>query len=141
MQYLKNVPSKKRRGSNCLIIEDSTFDQQMMTRVMTRSFGNVHVDVASTLADARAQLADNTISLILLDNNLPDGFGADFAMELANDPELSRIPVIMVSDWPSPFMWEKAQAAGVLFVVSKSEFGARFVKSALANRAAPAGVN
>jgi|TARA_B110000879_G_C11119431_1_gene491096 hypothetical protein len=62
---------------------------------------------------------------------MPDGLGAEFAPELASDPALSNIPVIMVSDWPTPFMWEKAASAGVLFVVNKAEFGVRYVEQAM----------
>jgi len=69
--------------------------------------------------------------LILLDNNLPDGVGAEFALELAGNPQHASIPVIMVSDWPTPFMWEKAASAGVLYVVNKAEFGVRYVEQAL----------
>lgn len=118
----------------CLIIEDSEFDQRRIARIMRYSFRDIRLEVVSTLASARTLLARDRVSLILLDNNLPDGNGANFAMELAGDPALGQIPVIMVSDWPSPFMWEKAQAAGVLFVVPKAEFGARYVHAALGQR-------
>ncbi len=127
------MPQHALSASNdtCLIIEDSQFDQQMMTRVITKSYEQVKVEVASTLQSAREALARGRVSLILLDNNLPDGIGANFALELASDPDFSSIPVIMVSDWPTPFMWEKAASAGVLYVVNKAEFGTRYVKQAL----------
>ncbi|MEQ6203148.1 response regulator [Sulfitobacter sp. HNIBRBA2951] len=115
----------------CLIVEDSEFDQAMMTRVVGRSHGKMHVEVASTLESARAALDAGQVSLILLDNNLPDGIGANFALELASDPKHAATPVIMVSDWPTPFMWEKAASAGVLYVVNKAEFGVRYVEQAL----------
>tara|TARA_R110002020_G_scaffold206021_4_gene410897 strand:- start:35997 stop:36419 length:423 start_codon:yes stop_codon:yes gene_type:complete len=115
----------------CLIIEDSEFDQLMMSRVIGRLRGRMRVKVASSLQAAREALAQGEVSLILLDNNLPDGIGANFAMELASDPNHSRTPVIMVSDWPTPFMWEKAAAAGVLYVVNKAEFGIQYVEHAL----------
>jgi CheY-like chemotaxis protein len=80
----------------------------------------------------------------LLDNNLPDGLGANFALELAEDPKLAQIPVILVSDWPSPFMWEKAQSAGLAYVLSKTEFDSRYVHAVMSlmttrsrNRAQP----
>ncbi|MDC0135546.1 response regulator [Sulfitobacter sp.] len=92
------------QNTTCLIVEDSQFDQQMMTRVVGRSRGKMQVEVAATLQSARKSLASGKISLILLDNNMPDGLGAEFALELASDPQLSSIPVIMVSDWPTPFM-------------------------------------
>jgi CheY-like chemotaxis protein len=118
----------------CLIIEDSEFDQLMMSRVIGRLRGRMRVKVANSLQAAREALAQGRVSLILLDNNLPDGIGANFAMELASDPNHSRTPVIMVSDWPTPFMWEKAAAAGVLYVVNKAEFGIQYVEHALKSR-------
>lgn len=123
--------STQFRGATCLIVEDSQFDQQMMTRVVSRSQGKMKVQVAATLQSAREALAAGAISLILLDNNMPDGLGAEFAIELASNPKLSSIPVIMVSDWPTPFMWEKAASAGVLYVVNKAEFGVRYVEQAM----------
>lgn len=117
--------------ATCLIIEDSQFDQLMMTRVVSRSSEQMRIVVVSTLKTAREALATGGVSLILLDNRLPDGLGADFALELASDPKHAAIPVIMVSDWPTPFMWEKAASAGVLCVVSKAEFDVRYVEKAL----------
>lgn len=127
----QNAHGHHASGSTCLIVEDSAFDQQMMARVVGRAGPKMNVKVAATLQSARRALAAGKISLILLDNNLPDGIGAEFAIELAADPELANIPVIMVSDWPTPFMWQKAASAGVLYVVNKAEFGVRYVDQAL----------
>ncbi|WP_254694157.1 response regulator [Sulfitobacter sp. SK012] len=91
--------------ATCLIVEDSIVDQKMMARAISRTNSNIRVEVAATLNAARQVLRSDTISMILLDNNLPYGFGANFALELASDRQLSRIPVIMFGDWPSPFMW------------------------------------
>lgn len=121
--------------ATCLIVEDSQFDQEMMARVIARSQRQMTVQVASTLSAARKALANGEVSLILLDNNLPDGIGADFALELASNPKHASTPVVMVSDWPTPFMWEKAASAGVLYVVNKSEFGIQYVNQALSNGA------
>ncbi len=130
----QNAHRHHSSGSTCLIVEDSAFDQQMMARVVGRAGPKMNVKVAATLQSARSALAAGKISLILLDNNLPDGIGAEFAIELAADPQLANIPVIMVSDWPTPFMWEKAASAGVLYVVNKAEFGVRYVDQALRGR-------
>ncbi len=129
-QYATAMTSQ---NTTCLIIEDSQFDQQMMTRVVDRSQGKMQVQVAETLQSAREALAVGQISLILLDNNMPDGLGAEFAIELASNPKLSSIPVIMFCDWPTPFMWEKAASAGVLYIVNKAEFGVRYVEQAMRN--------
>lgn len=123
--------SLSSHAGNCLIIEDSAFDQEMMKRVMARSKLSLKVETASTLQQARKVLARGEIHMILLDNNLPDGLGANFAVEISQNPAFAKIAVVMVSDWPSPFMWDKATAAGVLHVVNKSDFGARYVYAAM----------
>jgi response regulator of citrate/malate metabolism len=129
----QTVATSPPHSATCLIVEDSEFDQQMMARVIGRSQGHMRVKVAATLQSAREALAAGKVSLILLDNNLPDGIGANFALELALDPRHANTPVIMVSDWPTPFMWEKAASAGVLYVVNKAEFGVRYVEQAMRN--------
>lgn len=123
--------SKYRLHQTCLIIEDSEFDRRKLTRVMNKSRHPFHIEVAATLKSARRAMEKGPVSLILLDNNLPDGLGADFALELARDPNFAEIPVIIVSDWPSPFMWEKASTAGVAYVLSKTEFDGRYVHAVL----------
>lgn len=135
MQQVQSKPSVQT--PKCLIIEDSSFDIEKMQRVLARAHCGLGVTVATTLASARQALAEEDAALILLDNNLPDGLGTNFAMELAKDKRLAHIPVIMVSDWPSPFMWEKAASAGVRYVLSKREFDARYVHAALRKRRAP----
>ncbi|MDW3224007.1 MAG: response regulator [Paracoccaceae bacterium] len=115
----------------CLVVEDNIFDQERIKRIMDKSFQGVFVAMASTLEDARAHMARYQTSMILLDNNLPDGNGANFAVELAEKPEFAGIPIIIVSDWPTPFMFDKAQSAGVIHVVNKSDFGARYIHAAL----------
>lgn len=130
MQH-RSAPQHFRGYDTCLIIEDSQFDQEMIARTIKRSHIDMKVEIATTLGSARRALKRHAYSLILLDNNLPDGLGANFAIELASDDALSRIPIILVSDWPSPFMWEKAASAGVLYVVNKTEFGSRYIHAAL----------
>ena len=130
--------AQKNRGRGqsrtCLIIEDNEVDQIKMTRVVERKPHELDAKVASTLRAARRVLASGKPGLILLDNNLPDGLGAEFAQEIARDPALADIPLIIVSDWPSPFMWEKAASAGVAYVLTKSEFDGRYVHAALGGK-------
>ncbi|KIN63106.1 putative response regulator recevier domain protein [Sulfitobacter noctilucicola] len=131
MQMIDHGTLAADARESCLIIEDSDFDREKLTRVMQLTKETMKIEVASTLRSARRALAKGRPTMILLDNNLPDGLGADFALELSQDPELRAVPIIMVSDWPSPFMWEKAASAGVAYVLSKSEFDVRYVRSVL----------
>ncbi|QGX98523.1 response regulator [Roseovarius faecimaris] len=119
-----------KRTARCLAIEDSLFDQQKILRAASRCNLDVEIDFADTLSKGRAALAVQTYEMILLDNTLPDGRGIDLGCQLASDPRYRDVPIIMVSGWPSPFMWAKAAGSG-LRVIEKNEpsyeaLGARF---------------
>lgn len=114
-----------------LVIEDSQFDQERIRRMLAHSFPAAQGIYVSTLEDARTVLETVVVSLIVLDNNLPDGKGANFALGLFSDPEFAQVPIIMVSDWPSPFMFHKAEMAQVMSVVGKAEFRAMHIRDAL----------
>lgn len=115
----------------CLIVEDSEFDREKLSRIVRHTRSDMHIETAATLQAAREKIDRGDIAIILLDNNLPDGIGADFALELSEEKHLAEIPVVMVSDWPSPFMWQKAARAGVSYVLSKSEFDGHYLRAAL----------
>ena len=134
MQADRQSRIKRASRPTCLVVEDSTFDQEKIKRILSRCFKELEVAIAPDLARARAIMETCDVALILLDNNLPDGHGASFALELSEDRRYTDIPVVIVSDWPTPFMFHKAEHAGVLHVVSKSEFGARYIHSALTRR-------
>lgn len=131
MQTAMTPVQQAQQTNCCLIVEDSDFDCERLTRVLHKVNIAFEILIAPTLKQARRTLAGRQIELILLDNNLPDGLGANFAIELAQDPNLAEIPIIMVSDWPSPFMWEKAASAGVAYVLNKSEFDTRYIRAVL----------
>jgi len=127
----QQAPSGAVYDGTCLIVEDSEFDKERLRRILARTYGGMRVEFASSIEAARKALSEGDKALILLDNNLPDGLGANFALELSCDDRHAQTPVIMVSDWPSPVMWEKAASAGVLYVVNKSDFDARYIDAVL----------
>ena len=127
---------QKSPAQRCLIVDDSNFDQRMMARTLSKLERPIDILFAATLDDARQLLRLGHFALILLDNTLPDGKGANFALELSEHEDWAQIPVIIVSDWPSPFMWQKAKQAGVAHVVNKSDFGPELVARTLPEPAA-----
>lgn len=112
----------------CLVIEDSVFDQRMIQRMIRGSGVDAEVVFASTLSAARRILARHRFSMILCDNNLPDGNGTDFAQKLSNDPGYFDTPIVIVSGWPSPFMWAKAKAAGLPIIDKNDQLQARLAQ-------------
>lgn len=119
-----------RQTPRCLLVEDSDFDQRRIARILARGV-TVDLTTASTLADARQILSEEFFDLILLDNSLPDGLGVDFAAELRERNGLNDVPILMISDWPTPFMYDKASAARVGMVLGKDDFQPRHVRDAL----------
>ncbi|TDX33888.1 response regulator [Rhodovulum visakhapatnamense] len=118
----------------CLVVEDTAFDRMIMERKLAAYGKSIQVRFAATLAEARRCLDKEPISIIFLDNSLPDGKGANFALELSAHRSWSRIPVVMVSDWPSPFMRAKAKAANVVAIWTKTEFTTLTVAEVLRSR-------
>ncbi|QHQ35472.1 response regulator [Algicella marina] len=108
-----------------LVVEDDRHDQERIRRLFRYLTTEVILDFATAIADARQRLQKVPPQAIVLDNGLPDGLGIDLALELSRSPASAETPTFIISDWPSPFMHEKAEAAGVHAVFCKSEFGAR----------------
>lgn len=120
----------KRTLPRCLLVEDSDFDQRRISRILARGVP-VDLDIVPTLAEARTVLERDRYDLILLDNALPDGLGVDFAAELRRNKRLIEVPILMISDWPTPFMYDKATNARVGMVMGKDEFHPKHVREAL----------
>jgi len=129
MEQLANI-SHLRELPRCLLVEDSDFDQRRIARILARGVP-VHLDVAPTLRQARDKMEATHYDLILLDNALPDGLGVEFAAELREDKDLMDIPILMISDWPTPFIYDKAMNARVGMVMGKDEFQPKHVREAL----------
>ncbi|WP_372837442.1 response regulator [Puniceibacterium confluentis] len=106
----------------CLMVEDSETDRMMMERVLEKQPVPILLRVARTLGEARRRIGDEDSSLMFLDNTLPDGLGADFLPELSSYRRRNRLSVIIVSDWPSPFMYAKARAQDVCAIWRKQDF-------------------
>ncbi|MEM9812290.1 MAG: response regulator [Pseudomonadota bacterium] len=106
-----------------LVVEDDRVDRQTIWRALRKIDRELDIQFAVTIEDARRRLATTSFRGIVLDNTLPDGFGADLAVELSVHETLSRLPVFILSGWPSPFMETKAEEANVCEVLTKDSFG------------------
>ena len=76
-----------------LIVEDDTTLNQGLCKALADA--NRKTVSCENIADAKAQLALGTVSLVLLDINLPDGNGIEFLREVK--AENGALPVILVS--------------------------------------------
>ncbi len=65
-----------------LLVEDDALSRMVMTEMLR--LGGYETVTAETGADAVAMAAADDVALILLDNRLPDGSGADFFTAIRN---------------------------------------------------------
>ncbi|MEM1384980.1 MAG: response regulator [Pseudomonadota bacterium] len=111
-------------STHCLIIDDDRFDRLQLRTSIERGCPGLKVIEAGSLTDARQILERQSVDLILLDNNLPDGTGLGYARELSNGPAASA-PVVMVSaELPGPLSSD-ALKAGCAATLSKDELSTR----------------
>jgi DNA-binding response OmpR family regulator len=107
---MPNVPATE---IDVLIVEDDRLSRFALTRLLRDQ--NLRVDSAATLAEARQKLA-HVPRCIVLDLDLPDGFGLDL---LNNDSPVlqhARIAIVTGSIDASKLGDVRALGADVLFI-------------------------
>jgi len=119
-----------RRKAQCLLIEESDFDRRRLAHLLANG-AKVGLTIVRTLAEARVALDRARFDLILLDNLLPDGLGVEFSKEVRQNRKWGFIPIILFSDYTTPFMFDKAMEAKVNIVLDKDEFQPQHVMDAL----------
>ena len=123
----KLAPAQKPR---ILLIDDTKLGRTRLTSVLDLSCSHELVTV-STLVQARQALGRARFDLILVDNGAPDGAGTDFALELQAHPLYRSIPLILISDWSTPFMHDKAAQARVRLVLKREDLRPSHIQTAL----------
>ncbi len=85
-----------RQERQVLIVEDEFVNREILVNCLETEYS---IFCAETDETAREIIHANfdTLSLILLDLNLPDGHGLDILRWLRGDAHLSRIPVIVMT--------------------------------------------
>lgn len=95
-----------------VLIVDDTPENQELKRSILEPFG-YEVRSAGTVADAMDLIRQRAPSLIMSDIGLPDASGLDLLRTLKAEPELSLIPVVMItSTHPDGAMREAALRFG-----------------------------
>lgn len=100
----------------CLLLEDVPEVQEWMAMVIGASFPGIRVDIAGSLAEARAWAADNPApELAVVDLGLPDGSGVDFIAEIcARSPATLCVVASIFDDDAHLFPALRAGAQGYL---------------------------
>jgi two-component system, cell cycle response regulator len=87
-----------------ILVVDDTPENQELKRSILEPFG-YEVLTAGTVADAMDLVRQHPPALIVSDIGLPDASGLDLLRTLKAEPELSRIPIVMItSTYPDAAM-------------------------------------
>ncbi len=78
-----------------LLLDDDVICCLYVSRVLRE--GGYQVTVVNTCAQAREACQDDDFSLILLDHELPDGYGTDMIPWFQSQPRLSVVPIVMLT--------------------------------------------
>ena len=82
----------------CLIVDDDKFSRTFAKTALYQ-IGIKNIKEVGSADDAREMVGASKIDVILLDQQMPQKSGLDFARELKNNPhdELKNIPIIMIT--------------------------------------------
>ncbi|MGI8742639.1 MAG: response regulator [Bryobacteraceae bacterium] len=97
-------PSRKRQPVDVLLVEDNPGDVRLTQEALKEGTLSVNLSVASDGVEALEFLrqtgkfaAAPRPALILLDLNLPRKSGREVLSEIKNDPDLKKIPVLVMT--------------------------------------------
>lgn len=99
-----------------LTLDDSPVIHQLIKRSLEPDYQVITVDNA---VDALSVIYHQSISVLLLDVQMPDINGLEFCRTLRQLPQFQHLPVIMVTSQDSPFDRVKGQLAGATEYLTK----------------------
>lgn len=108
---LAGAAARATPRATVLVVDDAPENQELKRSIL-EPFG-YEVLCAGTVADAMELVRQHPASLIVSDIGLPDASGFDLLRALKSEPELSRIPVIIItSSHPERSMQQAALRLG-----------------------------
>jgi len=105
--------------SKILIVEDDPLISKMYSEKLSRD--GFQVDVAEDGLVGLDKLRKNTPNLLILDIMMPKMSGNELIIEMKKDPNLEKIPIIVLSNLTEGPDIEKAKNAGIAEYLIKSD--------------------
>jgi len=103
-----------------LLIEDEEIMIDLLQRKLTKE--GYEISVARDGEEGLKVMKEATPDLILLDIIMPKMGGFEVMEEMGKDPELKKIPVIVISNSGQPVELDRAQKLGARDWLIKTEF-------------------
>ena len=86
-----------RQIETCLLVDDDELDRAAVRHAIERQRPDAQVIEFGTLQEARTYLDRAHADIVLLDNRLPDGSGAELATDLQRRPDMSETPIFVIT--------------------------------------------
>jgi DNA-binding response OmpR family regulator len=106
--------SGEKSYKRVLIVEDDRMIRNVLDEHL--SGDGYRTDLARTISEARARIAANPPSLIVLDLMLPGPSGSDFLRERQTNRALANIPVVVISAAPQKRLLEAKELGADAFL-------------------------
>lgn len=105
--------------SKILIVEDDPLMQRMYQKAF--AFDGYNVEVAGDGVEGLEKIRTSKPTVVLLDVMMPKMNGLEALEKIKSDPELKKIPVIMLTNLAGSADAEKALSLGAVKYIVKSE--------------------
>jgi two-component system chemotaxis response regulator CheY len=102
----------EKKMAKILLVDDSETLRTQVVKLLT-SKGHSVVESVDGIKGLEALNGNKDIKLIICDVNMPNMDGLTMCSRVAADPNMSRIPIFMLTTEASPDLKEKGKAAGV----------------------------
>lgn len=111
-------------NSTFILVDDDESIRNILRIRILSYFSNITIIESHSVAEAKEHLKniDNSLSLVFLDQHLPDGVGDD----LINHPRLTNVPIIAMSSDTRPDLPARTLKGGARFFVTKDQISHSF---------------
>lgn len=107
--------SENSKKTEALIVEDEIDICFLLTGILRKK--DLRTAFVNTIEDAKNSLTTQNPQILILDNNLPDGFGVDFIKFVKQNNPSTKIVMITANDTSTDR--DKAMKAGANFFIGK----------------------
>lgn len=98
---------------HCLLVEDEYFTRDVLSLTLRRA--NMDVDVVAGGQEALNLLDEKTYDVVVADLHMPDINGYELINIIRNDPQLQKIPIVIITANPAAIRSPEAQMANAFF--------------------------
>jgi two-component system, OmpR family, response regulator len=102
-------------NKNILIVDDESDLCELLQTIFKSE--NFNIDCAYSLSEGKSKWRDQNPPVVLLDNNLPDGYGIDMIED--NKSLLDKSKVIMITASTFPSIRQRAKDVGIHYFIQK----------------------